>query len=66
MAKKKYYLETEPQSWSGVRQLHADGCSLMPTQTAVKPIGSFTKAISAMMQARKIHRRAGSCICCKA
>lgn len=41
MAKVRYYLETEPQAWSGIRQMHAAGCSLMPGKNSSKPWGHF-------------------------
>lgn len=67
MKKTQYFLETVPQAWSGMRQLHAAGCSLMPSKDQIKPIGSFAQAIKAMQQARKIYRKAYSCQhCCKA
>lgn len=67
MKKMEYYLETVPQAWSGLRQLHAAGCNLMPTKDQIKPIGRFTHAITAMQEARKIHRKAFSCHhCCRA
>lgn len=56
-----YYLETASQPWSGMRQLHASGCSLMPAKDQVKPIGRFARALQAMQQARKIHRKAFGC-----
>lgn len=67
MKKTQYYLETVPQPWSGMRQMHAAGCSLMPAKDKIKPIGSFAQAINAMQEARKTHRKAFSCPnCCKA
>ena len=63
----EYFLETAPQSWHGQRQLHAAGCTLMPAKELVKPIGRFARAMLAMQQARKIHRKTCSCqYCCKA
>ena len=66
MRKITYYLETPPQAWNGIRQMHVGGCGLLPEKEQVKPIGAFTRAITAMSEARKIHRRAGSCFCYKA
>ena len=67
MQNRTYYLETAPQAWSGQRQMHADGCSLMPDKDGVRPIGRFARAVSAMQEARKIHRKAFSChLCCRA
>ena len=63
----QYFLETEPRSWSGQRQLHAAGCGLMPEKSQIKPIGRFSQPIEAMKEARRIYRRASSCHhCCKA
>ncbi|MDZ8117664.1 hypothetical protein [Pontiella agarivorans] len=64
MAKVRYYLETEPQSWSGVRQMHAAGCALMPEKKQLKALGAFATALNAMSEARKIYRRANGCSCC--
>ena len=67
MKKTTYYLETAPQAWSGMRQLHAAGCQLMPGKEQVKSIGRFSRALKAMQEARRIHRKAFSCQhCCKA
>ena len=63
----EYYLEISPQTWSGIRQLHADGCRVMPEKDQLKSIGSFERAVRSMTQARRIHRRAQGCAhCCKA
>ena len=67
MSKKRYYLENSPQSWSGVRQLHSVDCTLMPARNDVKLVGSFGRAVAAMQEARKIHRKAVGCYsCCRA
>ena len=63
----EYVLETAPRSWSGLRQLHADGCALMPAKEQVKSIGRHPRAANAMQQARRIHRKTFGCHhCCKA
>ena len=63
---KEYYLETEPQAWSGLRQMHAAGCALIPANDQVKSIGRFAQSRQAMAAARRIYRRASSCYhCCK-
>lgn len=66
MQAKEYYLEATPQPWSGTRQLHAAGCALMPSMEKVNPLGSFTRPIAAMAEARRHHRKANGCYhCCK-
>ena len=50
----EYYLEIQPQPWSGRRQLHADECRLMPAKDQLKPIGKFAQAAKAMTEARAI------------
>lgn len=67
MKSTKYYLETEPRTWNGVRQMHAASCKHMPAETnSVVFIGSFSQPLPAMSEARKKHRRATACpYCCK-
>lgn len=67
MQSKKYYLETEPHAWNGVRQMHSAACKLMPKETSqLVFIGSFNRPHAAMAEARKKHRRASACqYCCK-
>ncbi|VGO11691.1 hypothetical protein PDESU_00236 [Pontiella desulfatans] len=67
MSKKRYYLENAPQAWSGIRQLHSADCALLPEKAEVKLVGTFSRAVTAMSMARKIHRKAVGCYsCCRA
>jgi hypothetical protein len=67
MENQKYYLETEPRAWNGVRQMHAETCKYLAEESAqVVFIGSFNRPHEAMAATRKKHRRASACpFCCK-
>ena len=67
MKNQKYYLETAPGAWNGVRQMHSATCQFLTEETAeVVFIGSFSRPHAAMAATRKKHRRAVACqYCCK-